>query len=68
MIRRLGAAAWQKLHRWIYVAAIAAVVHFILSVKSWPLEPLIYAALVAALLLIRIGLAARRRLPSRRPV
>jgi sulfoxide reductase heme-binding subunit YedZ len=59
MIKRMGAAAWQRLHRWIYVAAIAAVVHFLMSVKSWPAEPLIYAAIVAALLLIRVGFAVK---------
>jgi sulfoxide reductase heme-binding subunit YedZ len=61
MIKRMGAAAWQKLHRWVYVAAIAAVVHFIMVVKSWPAEPLIYAAIVTALLLIRAGPALRKR-------
>ena len=61
MIKRMGAAAWQRLHRWVYVAAIAAVVHFLMSVKSWPAEPLIYAAIVAALLLVRAGFAAKRR-------
>src|SRR5271166_3833100 len=60
MIKRMGAAAWQRLHRWIYVAAIAVVVHFLMSVKSWPAEPLLYAAIVAALLLIRVGFAVRR--------
>jgi methionine sulfoxide reductase heme-binding subunit len=67
MIKRLGAAVWQRLHRWIYVAAIAAVVHFIMSVKSWPTEPLIYAALVASLLLLRVALAARRRISGPAP-
>src|SRR5262249_11443252 len=47
MIRRLGASAWQRLHRLIYLAAAAAAVHFIMLVKAWPAEPLIYAALVA---------------------
>ncbi len=64
MIKRMGAAAWQRLHRWIYVAAIAAVAHFLMSVKSWPAEPLIYAAIVAALLLIRVGFAAKKRLSA----
>ena len=69
MIKRMGAAAWQRLHRWIYVAAIAVVVHFLMSVKSWPAEPLLYAAIVAALLLIRVGFAVRRwALPSLRSV
>jgi methionine sulfoxide reductase heme-binding subunit len=61
MVKRMGAAAWQRLHRWVYVAAIAAAVHFIMVVKSWPAEPLIYAAIVAALLLIRAGFALRKR-------
>ncbi len=61
MIKRMGAASWQRLHRWIYVAAIAAAVHFLMSVKSWPAEPVIYAAIVAALLLVRVGFAVKRR-------
>jgi sulfoxide reductase heme-binding subunit YedZ len=67
MIKRMGAAAWQKLHRWVYVAAIAAALHFIMVVKSWPAEPLIYAAIVAALLLIRAGFALRKRAVILRP-
>jgi sulfoxide reductase heme-binding subunit YedZ len=67
MIKRMGAAAWQRLHGWIYVAAIAAVVHFIMSVKSWPAEPLFYAGLVALLLLTRVALAARRRISGPSP-
>ena len=60
-IKRMGASAWQKLHRWVYVAAIAAAAHFVMVVKSWPAEPLIYAAIVAALLLVRVGFAAKKR-------
>lgn len=63
MIKRLGAAAWQKLHRWVYVAAAAAALHFLMLVKSWPPEPIIYAAIVAALLLFR----AADRLPGAAP-
>jgi len=44
------------------VAAALAAVHFIMVVKSWPAEPLIYAAIVAALLLVRVGFALRKRL------
>ncbi|MFZ1107032.1 MAG: protein-methionine-sulfoxide reductase heme-binding subunit MsrQ [Rhodomicrobium sp.] len=64
-IKRMGAAAWQRLHRWVYVAAVLAVVHYFMSLKSWTAEPILYAALVAALLLLRAGLAARKRLSSR---
>ncbi len=64
MIKRMGASAWQKLHRWVYLAAAAAAVHFVMVVKSWPAEPLIYAAIVAALLLVRVGFAAKKRLTA----
>jgi|SRR5581483_8135191 len=68
MIRRLGGAAWQRLHSLVYAAAAAAAVHFIMVVKSWPAEPVIYAALVAALLLFRLvaRLLKRARPPRSR--
>jgi len=61
MIRRLGGAAWGRLHKLVYVAAAAAAIHFIMLVKAWPAEPLIYAALVAALLLFRLVTALNKR-------
>jgi sulfoxide reductase heme-binding subunit YedZ len=60
MIKRLGGAAWQRLHRWVYLAAAAAAVHFIMLVKAWPPEPLVYAAIVAMLLLFRLADRGRR--------
>jgi sulfoxide reductase heme-binding subunit YedZ len=53
MIKRLGGAAWQRLHRWVYLAAAGAALHFIMLVKAWPPEPFIYAAIVAGLLIFR---------------
>lgn len=63
MIRRLGAESWRRLHRWVYAASILAVIHFVMVVKSWPPEPLVYAALVTSLLLLR--LVPERRKPRR---
>lgn len=54
MIRRLGGRAWSRLHRWVYLAAAAAAVHYVLVVKSWPMEPLIYFAIVSLLLAYRL--------------
>ena len=65
MIRRLGAAAWQRLHRLVYVAAAAGALHFIMLVKAWPPEPLIYAAIVALLLLFRFFLYVQRKTRKR---
>ena len=53
MMKRLG-RRWQKLHRLVYVIAILGVVHFYWQVKLDTLEPLIYAAILAALLGYRL--------------
>ena len=65
MIRRLGGAAWQRLHRLIYLAAAAAVLHFIMLVKSWSPELILYAVLIASLLAFRL-LARRPRAAAKR--
>jgi sulfoxide reductase heme-binding subunit YedZ len=65
-IRRLGGQAWARLHRLVYVAAIGAVLHFILVVKSWPPEPLVYAAIVAVLLGYRLVRSFMRKPSPRR--
>jgi sulfoxide reductase heme-binding subunit YedZ len=67
-IRRMGGKNWQRLHRLIYVAAIAAVVHYYWLVKSDIRSPVLYAAMVAVLLGYRIvGQAFSLRRTSVRP-
>lgn len=61
-IRRLGGKAWQRLHRLVYLAAILAVLHFLMSVKSWPIEPVTYALIVAILLGYRLARSLMRGL------
>ena len=63
-IRRLG-RRWLQLHRLVYVAAIAAVIHFLWLVKSDLSEPLLYAAVLAGLLAARVFFALRERIPPR---
>jgi sulfoxide reductase heme-binding subunit YedZ len=57
--RRLG-RRWKQLHRLVYVAAACAVAHFLWLVKADLREPLLYAAVLALLLLARAALWARR--------
>jgi methionine sulfoxide reductase heme-binding subunit len=64
-IRRLGGAAWQRLHRLVYVATAAAALHFVMLVKVLSPEPLLYAGLIAALLLMRLGLNLHKRQRAR---
>lgn len=68
-VRRLGGKAWVRLHRLVYLAAILAVLHFLMSVKSWPLEPVVYASLVAILLGYRLlrSLTPRRQVAAVAP-
>ena len=54
-IRRLGGRRWQMLHRAIYISAICGVIHYYWLVKSSVLRPLTYGAIVAVLLLWRLG-------------
>ncbi len=64
-IRRLGAEAWNRLHRLVYAAALAGAVHFVMLVKVVPGEPLLYIVLVALLLAYRI-VEPRLRKPNER--
>ena len=65
-VRRLGAAAWRKLHRLVYVAALGGGLHFLLVVKAWPPEPIIHLAIICALLSYRYVEHLRTRTRMRR--
>ncbi len=52
-IRRLG-RNWKRLHRLVWPVAVLAAFHFVLVVKGLPLRPFVYAALIAALLALRL--------------
>jgi len=65
MIRRLGGQAWNRLHRLVYIAAIAASVHFLMVVKTWNPEPVLYAVLIAGLLLFRFVTWTQKRAERR---
>jgi len=51
-IRRLR-RNWQRLHRLIYVAALAGAVHFLWGVKADTREPLVFLSVIVVLLLFR---------------
>ena len=63
-IRRLGAATWSRLHRLTYVAALGGAAHYLMLVKAWPVEPLLYLGAIVALLLARVW-HNRRRMVAR---
>ena len=53
-VRKMSAAAWRKLHKLTYPAAILGAVHYIWLVKGWPLEPFVYLAIILGLLALRL--------------
>lgn len=53
-IRRLGGKRWNLLHRLVYVSAALGVVHYWWKVKLDTTNPMIYAAIVGALLGARL--------------
>jgi methionine sulfoxide reductase heme-binding subunit len=66
-IRRLGGKRWQALHRLIYVSAVCGVVHHYWLVKSDHRLPLLYGAILAVLLLYRLGSSLLKSRPEPAP-
>ena len=52
-MKKLG-KNWKKLHRWVYLAAIASVIHYFWQLKGNLAEPLLYAIIISLLLSFRI--------------
>jgi sulfoxide reductase heme-binding subunit YedZ len=67
-IRRLGGRNWQRLHRLVYLTAVAAVTHYWWKVKADTLHPAIYASIIALLLAYRVLLSFKRSRWQRQPV
>ena len=61
MVRRLGAARWQTLHRLVYLIAVLGVVHFWWLVKKDVREPVLFAVVLALLLGVRLLYLKRKR-------
>ena len=60
-LQRLGPKRWKRLHRLAYLAAGLGVIHYYMRVKQDAREPLIYAAVLAVLLAVRLVTWLRRR-------
>jgi sulfoxide reductase heme-binding subunit YedZ len=70
-MRKMG-RNWTRLHRWVYLAGILAVLHYVLLVKNAYTLPFLYAVVLALLLLTRVKpikqaiLRFRRKLKNKR--
>jgi len=54
MVKKLGGLNWRRLHRIVYIAAIAAVTHYFLMIKAGYTDPAIYASILVLLFGIRV--------------
>lgn len=63
-IRKLGGKWWNRLHRLVYIAAIAGIVHYWWIVKTGVRTPWTLTLILAFLLLLRPLLAWRKRRPA----
>lgn len=52
-IRALG-RRWAPLHKTVYLAMVLASIHYSIAFKTWHVEPFIYAAIAALLLVTRL--------------
>ncbi|MEQ9258483.1 MAG: protein-methionine-sulfoxide reductase heme-binding subunit MsrQ [Roseovarius sp.] len=59
-VRRLG-PKWRQLHKLAYPAALLGALHYVMLVKGWQIEPLIYLGIIAALLALRLPFFSRPR-------
>lgn len=53
-IRRMGAASWRGLHKLAYIAAPLVTLHWIWALKTFPLEPVLWLAVILGLLALRV--------------
>lgn len=64
-LRRMGAAAWRRLHKLSYAAVTLGAVHWVMLSKGWQWEPVVYLGIVLALLATRIKPSKLRTLVAR---
>lgn len=62
-IRKLG-PKWRKLHKLAYVIAPLGAVHFVMLVKGFQIEPLVYLGAILALLAMRLRKPRKARAGS----
>ncbi len=59
-VRRMGGAAWRRLHRLVYPAAILGALHYVWLAKGFQIEPLVYMGVILGLIALRFRPASRQ--------
>lgn len=63
--KKLLGKNWKKLHRWIYVAAVASILHYVMQLKGNLADPLFYGLIIGLLFACRIMIWIRNRQVTR---
>jgi methionine sulfoxide reductase heme-binding subunit len=63
--KKLLGKNWKKLHRWIYVAAVASILHYVMQLKGNLADPLFYGLIIGLLFASRIVIWIRNRQVTR---
>ncbi|TCS66187.1 sulfoxide reductase heme-binding subunit YedZ [Primorskyibacter sedentarius] len=58
-VRKLG-PTWRKLHKLTYGAVLLGALHYVMLVKGFQIEPLMYLATILALLALRVRIPLRK--------
>jgi len=66
VLRAMGGKNWARVHRLVYLAGILACVHYWWLVKTGVRTPWKVTAVLALLLLVRVGYAAAKRVGTKR--
>lgn len=53
-VRKLGPLRWRRLQKLAYVAVPLGGLHYLMLVKTWQIEPMVYLGLILCLLLARV--------------
>lgn len=63
--KKLLGKKWKKLHRWIYVAAVASILHYVMQLKGNLADPLFYGLIIGLLFASRIIIWVRNHQVTR---
>ena len=63
-MKRIGGKSWNRLHKLVYLAGLAACLHFFMMRKGIQTEPIIYAAVFVGLMLTRLITPLKRKLSA----
>ena len=60
-LRKLGPVRWRRLHKLTYVITILGCLHYLMQVRGFRIEAVVYTGLIVLLLVARLKMGAVRK-------